>query len=86
VARLGSPGRPAIARVQTLTRAHEIVTLCDRNGWKVIVGVEPDKPEDVSDVTQLLRGTRQPTPAAPVSRNAPCSCGSGRKYKRCCGK
>ena len=48
VARLGSPGRPAVDRVQTLARAHEIVTLCDRNRWKVIVGVEPDKPEDVS--------------------------------------
>lgn len=33
-------------------------------------------------------GTAQPE-AAPVhepSRNAPCSCGSGRKYKGCCGK
>ena len=28
----------------------------------------------------------QPTGAAKVGRNAPCPCGSGRKYKRCCGK
>ena len=38
-----------------MARAHEIVTLCDRNGWKVIVGVEADKPEDISDVAELLR-------------------------------
>ena len=25
-------------------------------------------------------------PAERRSRNAPCSCGSGRKYKRCCGR
>lgn len=25
-------------------------------------------------------------PKAPVARNAPCPCGSGLKYKRCCGK
>ncbi len=25
-------------------------------------------------------------PAAPVGRNAPCPCGSGKKYKHCCGK
>lgn len=86
MARLGSPGHPATARVQTLARAHEIVSLCDRNGWKVIVGVEPDKPENVSDVTRLLSGTRQPAPATSVSRNAPCPCGRDRKYKRCCGK
>jgi len=23
---------------------------------------------------------------APIARNSPCSCGSGRKYKRCCGR
>ena len=28
----------------------------------------------------------QPTGSAKVGRNAPCPCGSGRKYKRCCGK
>ena len=26
------------------------------------------------------------TPSVAVSRNAPCPCGSGRKYKRCCGR
>ena len=28
----------------------------------------------------------QPAGGAKVGRNAPCPCGSGRKYKRCCGK
>ncbi|MCW5982393.1 MAG: SEC-C domain-containing protein [Bryobacteraceae bacterium] len=27
-----------------------------------------------------------PTPPAPTPRNAPCPCGSGLKYKRCCGR
>ncbi len=26
------------------------------------------------------------TPSLHIARNAPCPCGSGRKYKRCCGK
>ncbi len=34
------------------------------------------------------KGEPIPPPSArrrpPVSRNAPCPCGSGRKYKRCC--
>jgi len=25
-------------------------------------------------------------PTVSIGRNAPCSCGSGRKYKRCCGR
>ncbi len=27
-----------------------------------------------------------PRPPAPLPRNAACSCGSGLKYKRCCGR
>ncbi len=28
----------------------------------------------------------EPAPTGPVGRNAPCTCGSGKKYKYCCGK
>ncbi|MFY9555675.1 MAG: SEC-C domain-containing protein [Blastocatellia bacterium] len=31
------------------------------------------------------RPRQKATPVIAVSRNAPCPCGSGRKYKRCCG-
>ncbi len=35
----------------------------------------------------FLEMKRQPILAAPkISRNAPCPCGSGKKYKRCCAK
>ena len=34
-----------------------------------------------------LRGGRAVGPAPrPVGRNDPCPCGSGKKYKRCCGR
>ena len=28
----------------------------------------------------------QQTPRSKIGRNDPCSCGSGKKYKRCCGQ
>lgn len=31
-------------------------------------------------------GKRKPTKVIKVGRNDPCPCGSGKKYKRCCGK
>jgi preprotein translocase subunit SecA len=31
------------------------------------------------------KGQRKPAQANKVGRNAPCPCGSGKKYKRCCG-
>nr|HID12387.1 hypothetical protein [Anaerolineae bacterium] len=55
MAKLGSSKRPAIARVKTMERAQEILMLCNEHGWQVIVGIEPDKPEDVSDVERLLK-------------------------------
>jgi SWIM/SEC-C metal-binding protein len=82
---LGTSKKPAVVRVQTQARAGEILEICDRKGWQVIVGLEPDQDEDISDVERLLR-LQAPAKAATVpGRNDPCPCGSGRKYKKCCG-
>ena len=52
--KLGTGKRPAVARVKSQKRAEEILSICNIKGWKVIVGVEPNKPEDISDVERLL--------------------------------
>ena len=48
---------------------------------------EDDDEDDEWDkvIPAIVRPTRQ-TPSGRVSRNAPCPCGSGKKYKYCCGK
>lgn len=91
MAKLGTKKRPATVSVQTLEAAEEIMDLCDERGWKVIVGVDPDQPEDVADLDHLLGAITKRTEALTtasrtVGRNSPCSCGSGRRYKRCCGQ
>jgi hypothetical protein len=52
--RLGSDKRPAVATVKTQKRGEEIMKLCNEHGWKVIVEIESNKPEDTSDVDRLL--------------------------------
>ena len=42
MAKLGSDKRPAVVRVRTMPKGEEIVALCERHHWKVIVGIEPD--------------------------------------------
>ena len=37
------------------------------------------------EVARQRRRLAAPTPQSKVGRNAPCPCGSGKKYKRCCG-
>ena len=85
MAKLGSEKRPAVVRVRTEARAKEILGICIEHGWKVVVGIEPDKPEDISDVERLLNPPQMVRKQEPqVGRNDPCPCGSGLKYKKCC--
>jgi len=84
--KLGSKEKPAVVHVETIERAGEIMTLCDKKKWQVIVGIEPDKPEDISDVERLLNPPKPITKTITTGRNDPCPCGSGKKYKHCCLK
>jgi hypothetical protein len=54
VTRRGTKQRPAVVRVRTEERAHEVLALCQEHGIQVIVGIEPDKTEDISDVERIL--------------------------------
>ena len=85
MARLGSEKRPAVVRVQTEERAAEIVALCEEGGWHCVLGIEPDKVEDISDVEKLLNPPVRAKAERRPGRNEPCPCGSGLKYKKCCG-
>lgn len=88
MAKIGTKKRPAIVRVETEARAGEIMKICESHGWQVIIGIEPDKPEDISDVRKLMKRSAslvRPTKRAhPVSGNDYCPCGSGLKFKKCC--
>ena len=46
-------------------------------------GEDEDEWDEV--VPDIVRPAKT-TPSEKVSRNAPCPCGSGKKYKYCCGK
>jgi preprotein translocase subunit SecA len=50
-------------------------------------GAVPGKPSDVvSEATEALSKARPVRSGPKVGRNDPCPCGSGKKYKQCCGK
>jgi SWIM/SEC-C metal-binding protein len=70
--------------VQSEQRAQRLLEFCDDHDIVAIVGVEPDKPEDITDLERALLA-REPARAAPkIGRNDPCPCGSGKKFKKCC--
>ncbi len=83
MARLGSTKRPIIARVHSDETAAYVTEICSQNGWHYIIGFEPDKPEDISDLEKMLNPVI-PVISSKIDRNSPCICGSGKKYKKCC--
>ena len=48
------------------------------------VSANPDNPEQNQEVPDIQISFRRETPK--VGRNEPCPCGSGKKYKNCCGR
>ena len=85
-AKLGTEKNPAAVTVQTQKRLKEVTALFEKNGWHYSIELEPDKPEDVSDLERLLNPPQPRIAEKKIGRNEPCPCGSGRKHKKCCGK
>jgi len=84
-ARLGTEKNPAVVNVQTKKRVKELESVFEKNGWKYKIELEPDNPEDIADLDLLLNPPKTVTAEKKVGRNEPCPCGSGKKYKKCCG-
>ena len=84
--KLGTEKNPAVVRVQTEERMKEVASIFEENGWEYTIGLEPDKPEDITDLERLLNPPKPQIAEKKVGRNDPCPCGSGIKYKKCCGK
>jgi len=84
-AKLGTEKKPALVSVQTEERLKEVSSIFEEKGWNYIIGLEPDKPEDINDLEVLLNPPIPMIAENKVGRNEPCPCGSGKKYKKCCG-
>lgn len=85
-AKLGTKKNPAVVNVQTEDRAKEIESVFKKNGWEHTIELEPDKPEDIADLEILTNPQKTKLVEKKVGRNEPCPCGSGKKYKKCCGE
>ena len=85
IARLGTAKNPAVVTVQTEKRLKEVVSQFEERGWKYTVELEPDKPEDITQLNLLLNPPQPKIAEKKIGRNDPCPCGSSKKYKKCCG-
>jgi SWIM/SEC-C metal-binding protein len=84
--KLGTIKKPAVVSVQTEERVKELESIFEENAWKYTIELEPNNPEDITDLEILLNPIKTRTADKKVGRNEPCQCGSGKKHKKCCGK
>ncbi|MBS4198168.1 hypothetical protein KHA93_00655 [Bacillus sp. FJAT-49732] len=58
MSKLGSNARPAVLRVHSEEKATDLYQVCEEMGWKVIINIDSDKPEDLSDYHRLIGKSR----------------------------
>jgi SWIM/SEC-C metal-binding protein len=84
--KLGTEKMPAVVRVKTKARMKEVASKFEKHSWKYKIELKPDEPEDITDLKRLLKPPKPKIAEKKIGRNEPCPCGSGKKYKKCCGK
>lgn len=93
MAKLGSKKRPLMMRVSTEETMDYVAEMCGKHDWHFVIELAENEPEDISELERLLnpsisipaRQFNLPAQSEKIERNAPCPCGSGKKYKKCCG-
>ena len=83
--RLGTRKSPAQISVQTQEREQELAAVFAKNGWVCVIELNPEQDENIRDLEALQKIQVRAVSAKKANRNDPCPCGSGRKYKKCCG-
>jgi SWIM/SEC-C metal-binding protein len=85
-AKLGTKKNPAVVHVKTKKHLKEVTAIFEEHGWEYKVELDKSKPEDITDLEILLNTPKTVRVDKKIGRNEPCLCGSGIKYKKCCGK
>ncbi|PSW26241.1 zinc chelation protein SecC [Photobacterium phosphoreum] len=84
--KLGTETNPLTLIVNTEERQQELeVQLAEQQIFATIT-VDANAVEDIAELTATLNKPITTTFDKTPNRNDLCSCGSGKKYKKCCGK
>ena len=83
--KLGSKNAPLILSVQTQERQLELETVLKQHNFYGKIIVDSAKSENTIQLDTLLSLPGTQTSEKTPNRNDPCICGSGKKFKKCCG-
>jgi SWIM/SEC-C metal-binding protein len=83
--KLGSENSPLTLVVNSELRKKEIEQILLENSLAANIEIKADEQENILQLETLLSRPKPQTFAQTPSRNDPCSCNSGKKFKKCCG-
>ena len=83
--RLGTRKAPAQISVQSQEREQELAAVFAENDWACVIEVNSEEDENIRHLEILKNKQTSAVSTKKANRNDPCPCGSGRKYKKCCG-
>ncbi len=83
----GSKKYPLALVVTSDARKQEVESLVTEAQLHADISVDSSENavESIAELTALLGKSSTVKQAKTPTRNEPCSCGSGKKYKKCCG-
>jgi len=84
-AKSGTVDFPFALLVQTETRKVEVEAILKEHSLFADIEVDENKAENIIELEGFLNKPKTTTFEKTPKRNDPCSCGSGKKYKKCCG-
>lgn len=83
--KLGSSAQPLALIVSSESRQVEIEAILTEHNLFADIEVNSDIDENLIELESVLNKPKTQRFEKVPARNEPCSCGSGKKYKKCCG-
>nr|WP_067286064.1 PBPRA1643 family SWIM/SEC-C metal-binding motif protein [Marinobacterium profundum] len=84
-AKLGTESSPLLLSVQSEARKAEVEAMLLEHMLIATIRVDAQVDENIADLLALINKPKTVSLDTKPNRNDPCSCGSGVKYKKCCG-
>jgi SWIM/SEC-C metal-binding protein len=83
--RLGSAAKPLTLVVGSKEREQEIEAIVTEHNLIANIEVNIEEKENIVELEAMLNFPKTQRFEKTPKRNDPCSCGSTKKYKKCCG-
>lgn len=84
-ARLGTQEHPLTLTLNDESKRADIDTLLAEHKLIANITIDENAEENINELSALIETPTTTTFEKTPGRNDPCSCNSGKKYKKCCG-